>query len=60
MFIRILAKEDRKYVAGILIDNGYTVTQGKKRRLNADGKPTKVDDYGLEITDTKGANGNES
>lgn len=30
--IKIFSKEDRKTVAGILVDNGYTVGTGKRQK----------------------------
>lgn len=30
--IKIFSKEDRKTVAGILVDNGYTVGPGKRQK----------------------------
>ncbi len=47
MELKIYSKEDRLKVAAILIDNGYTVSQGKRRRT-ATGKTL---DYFLRVTD---------
>lgn len=46
--LKIYNKEDRLKVAQILIDNGYTVSQGKRQRT-----PTgKTLDYFLRITES--------
>ena len=47
MELKIYSKEDRLKVAAILIDNGYTVSQGKRQRT-----PTgKTLDYFLKVTE---------
>lgn len=47
MELKIYNKEDRLKVAQILIDNGYTVSQGKRQRT-----PTgKSLDYFLRVTE---------
>ena len=53
MELKIYKKEDRLAVAQILIDNGYTVSQGKRQR-----SPTgKSVDYFLKVTeDAENAN----
>ena len=53
--LRVFLKEDRMKVAAILFDNGYRVEQGKKPRLNADGKPGKSLDYYIIAEDIRGA-----
>ena len=46
MELKIYSKEDRLKVAAILIDNGYTVSQGKRQRT-----PTgKSYDYYLKVS----------
>lgn len=48
--LRVYNKEDRKTVASILFDNGYTVRQGKRQRT-----PTgKSVDYLVIVTDRDG------
>lgn len=59
MIVKILAREDRKIVAGILVDNGYAVSQCKVKRLTADGKPTRNYDYALNFEEKKGVVDNE-
>lgn len=45
--LNIYNKQDRLQVASILIDNGYTVSQGKRQRT-----PTgKIMDYFLKVTE---------
>lgn len=47
MELKIYSKEERLKVAAILVDNGYTVSQGKRQRT-----PTgKVIDYFLRVTE---------
>ena len=48
--LKIFSKEDRKTVAAILFENGYTVRQGKKKRTET-GKSV---DYTVIVTDKKG------
>ena len=48
--LKIFIKEDRKTVAAILFENGYTVRQGKKKRTET-GKSV---DYTVIVTDKKG------
>ncbi len=49
MELKIYSKEDRLKVAAILIDNGYTVSQGKRKRQRT---PTgKTLDYFLKVTE---------
>lgn len=45
--LKIYSKEDRLNVAAILVDNGYTVGQGKRKR-NPSGKSV---DYYLIVTE---------
>ncbi len=53
MELKIYSKEDRLRVAAILIDNGYTVSQGKRRRTSTG----KTLDYFLKVTgDSDNAN----
>lgn len=48
--LRVYNKEDRKTIASILFDNGYTVRQGKRQRT-----PTgKSVDYLVIVTDREG------
>lgn len=48
--LRVYNKEDRKIIASILFDNGYTVRQGKRQRT-----PTgKSVDYLVVVTDREG------
>ena len=46
--LRIFSKDDRKTVAAILFENGYTVRQGKKKRTET-GKSV---DYTVIVTET--------
>lgn len=48
--LRIFNRDDRKTVASILFDNGYTVRQGKRKRSESG----KSYDYLIYITDRKG------
>lgn len=48
--LRIFSKDDRKTVAAILFENGYTVRQGKKKRTET-GKSV---DYTVIVTDRNG------
>ena len=48
--LKIFSKEDRKTVAAILFENGYTVRQVKKKRTET-GKSV---DYTVIVTDKKG------
>lgn len=48
--LRIYNKEDRKTVASILFDNGYTVRQGKAKRTETG----KTVDYLVVVTDRNG------
>lgn len=48
--LKIFSKEDRKTVAAILFENGYTVRQGKKKCTET-GKSV---DYTVIVTDKKG------
>lgn len=48
--LKIFSKEDRKTVAAILFENGYTVRQGKKKRTETG----KAVDYTVIVTDRKG------
>ena len=48
--LKIFSKEDRKTVAAILFENGYTVRQGKKKRTET-GKSVY---YTVIVTDKKG------
>ena len=43
--IKIFSKEDRKTVAGILVDNGYTVGPGKRQKTPS----SKSVDYTLKL-----------
>lgn len=48
--IKIYNREDRLRVASILVDNGYTVSQGKRMRT-----PTgKTVDYTLKVYESEG------
>lgn len=49
--LRIFGKDDRRLVAAILFDNGYTVRQGKRKRTET-GKSL---DYTVIVTDRYGA-----
>ena len=48
--LRVHKNEDRKLLAAILFDNGYTVRQGKAKRTET-GKSV---DYTVIVTDKKG------
>lgn len=48
--LKIFSKEDRKTVAAILFENGYTVRQGKKKRTETG----KTVDYTVVVTDRDG------
>ena len=48
--LKIFSKEDRKTVAAILFENGYTVRQGKKKRPETG----KTVDYTVIVTDRDG------
>lgn len=48
--LKIFNKEDRKTVAAILFENGYTVRQGKKKRTETG----KTVDYTVIVTDRSG------
>ena len=48
--MKIFSKDDRKTVAAILFENGYTVRQGKKKRTET-GKSV---DYTVIVTDRNG------
>lgn len=45
MELKIYSKEDRLKVAAILIDNGYTISQGKRKRTETG----KIMDYFLRV-----------
>lgn len=48
--LRVFSKDDRKTIASILFDNGYTVRQGKRQRT-----PTgRSVDYLVIVTDREG------
>lgn len=53
--LKIFSKEDRKTVAAILFENGYTVRQGKKKRTETG----KTVDYTVIITDRSGESSNK-
>ncbi len=48
--LKIFKQEDRKLVASILFDNGYTVRQGKRQRK----ENSKSVDYLIVVTDDTG------
>ena len=48
--LKIFSKEDRKTVAAILFENGYTVRQDKKKRTETG----KTVDYTVIVTDRDG------
>lgn len=48
--LKVFSREDRKTLAAILFDNGYTVRQGKKKRTETG----KAVDYTVIVTDRKG------
>lgn len=48
--LKVFSREDRKTLAAILFDNGYTVRQGKKKRTETG----KTVDYTVIVADRKG------
>ncbi len=54
--IRIFNKDDRLKIAGILIDNGYRVEQGKRRKADVPARSSTAYDHYLVIEDVREAN----